>query len=177
MSPLHAPSAALPHSHAPLRRFDVHVESAGDELAIHDPEHGHFHTLNATAASVWLACDGLVETDQIAASLDLPLVSVELALSQLAEAGLLASIQPAGFVTRREALRQLAAAGLIGAVLLPAIASITKIDVANAATCCPAGRFCIPDSTCNKCCAGSFPVGGGMYICLGGAPTDNFVCD
>ena len=49
----------------PRRRDDVHVEELDDEAVLYDPRTGAIHRMDATAYSVWKACDGSRTCDDV----------------------------------------------------------------------------------------------------------------
>jgi len=81
----------------PARRADVVIDDLGDEIVFSDPTDGSAYYLNATACSVWDACDGRSTTRQIAVAMasaydvdaERALADVEAVVVGLAEAGLL----------------------------------------------------------------------------------------
>lgn len=130
----------------PKARHDgLSIERVAHELVVHDSVHGTFHTLNQTAASIWLACDGQTDRGAIASATALPEQTVDAAIAQFGDAGLLmnGATTEAKF-DRRWALR-LAAAGLA----VPVVASISSPD-ASAAISEGAGGpgGCLIDSDC-----------------------------
>lgn len=142
------------HGAWPLARIDLIVmDTPQGELLLHDSALGHFHTLNATAASVWRLCDGRHSANDIAAASGLDRAVAGLALDQLADLGLLAvSPAPSG-LTRRDVVRRLAAAGAIGAIALPVIGSTTAGAV-GAGSACAGNANCDPPLRCiNNVCA------------------------
>lgn len=118
----------------PCRRSNLLTHPAGAETTLFDPELGHFHTLNASAALVWEACDGTRSSSEIAQTTELPHPYVVHALSAFADAGLLVDRSAVVLMNRRETLRQIAAAGILGATVIPAVASITGADSTAAAS-------------------------------------------
>lgn len=142
---------------------DFAVETIGDELIVLDVLSMQYHTLNAEAARVWSACDGVASAASIASALDLPVESVEAAVAQLGEAGLLqARSEEWDSTVSRRRVTKLIAAGLIGAVGLPVIKSITAPDAASADSPPPSlpnevGASCTPASLGGGGCA---PVAG-----------------
>src|SRR5690348_16823049 len=98
------------------RRDGLIVESLDGELLVYDTERDRAHSLNAVAAAVWEACDGLRDAGDIAADADVSEDDVWRALTQLDERRLLDGELPLRMsgpeYSRRQAVRRM---GLIGA--------------------------------------------------------------
>ncbi len=113
----------------PQQIATVHIEHIGTELCLYDWQRKQVHTLNQTAAAVWLRCDGQTSPDQIAQQVQALLgvaqaeELVQLSLRQLAAANLLE--QPAQLLAQRQPLnrRQFLKLGVVAA-LLPVVSSI-----------------------------------------------------
>jgi hypothetical protein len=111
------------------RRDDLVTQHVGAETLLYDEATHQAYCLNATAAAVWAACDGVRGVKAVAAAATVALehpVSeelVEFALVELRRDGLLEArilTESVVFPSRREMLKKLGA----GAVLLPSIAMI-----------------------------------------------------
>lgn len=127
----------------PARRADLETFQSGEELTLFDSRSNHVHALNATSAAIWDRCDGTRDVATLAGELGLPVAVVELALSQFAACNLLQGHSSLPRITRRVAVQRLAAAGFIGALVLPAISSITQATNAGAISCAPNDAPCV----------------------------------
>lgn len=112
--------------HPTARRTDVIVQALGPDLLVYDQRRDAAHSLNATAAFVYVHADGTRSTEELASqlgdALSLPreLAIVEAALSELQAARLLETAVPARrTLARRDAVRL----GLAAAAL-PMVASV-----------------------------------------------------
>ena len=118
----------------PCRIQSVHVESIDDELCVYDILRQRVHSLNHTAAFVWLRCDGRTAPAELAAalsaeaSIDDAEAVVQLTLHELAAAELLvAPLSEVARVSRRDLLRR-----GVSAAAIPAIYSIVAPSPAAA---------------------------------------------
>jgi hypothetical protein len=179
--------------HPRARSSDLTVEAIGEELLVFDAARNRAHSLNATAARVWRACDGNRDVARLAAVCELDAETVELALERLEGCRLLETSRPrldgqAPRVNRRAALRKAALTGAGLGVALPVIRSITAPTAAHAqsiscifapcpggAPCCP-GYFCGSLEICSSFCAsaGSPCAGGNNSCCFGSACVPDF---
>ncbi len=136
------PAASRADRYRPVRNSTISATAVGDEGVLYDPERGHYHSLDAAAASVWFLADGTRDVAQIARDAALTVDTVQLALAEFAGLGLLATQPPA--VDRRRLLTRLAAAG----IAVPIIASITAASpaAADSGACTTDGTACEPPS-------------------------------
>lgn len=141
-------------NHKPLARTDgLVVQEMPDELLVYDVKADKAHCLNATAASVWKACDGALTVADLSASFDAEAGSsrgegvVLLALEQLQENGLLQNPLDLGpSYSRRDLVRGI---GLASLIALPVVASLAMPTSAMAASCmCVSPGDCLVQSTC-----------------------------
>jgi hypothetical protein len=110
------------------------IEAIGDELLVYDTAVSRAHSLNASAAAVFQACDGTRSVGQIATECGLDEELAELALADLVRFGLVADhAGTAQGVSRRAVIRRLAVTGAALGVGVPAIRSITAPTAAMAA--------------------------------------------
>lgn len=155
------PPLAKPKS----RSDDLVVESLSHETLVYDLKRHKAHCLNATAAYIWLRCDGKTSVEEIAQGLasefGLPADPqiVTMALDTLRKARLLESsaLDLVPNQSRRQTLKRIGiAAGL--AALIPAVTSILAPTAALAATqCAQLNQACSPTVLC---CPGLVCVGG-----------------
>jgi hypothetical protein len=111
------------------------TESINDELLVFDSEHNRAHSLNATAARVWQACDGQRDVEELALVCDLDQTTLTLALERLRAAHLLDDdASPSEGVSRRMIIRRSVAAGAALGVAIPVVRSITAPSLAMAAS-------------------------------------------
>ena len=169
------------------RENDVMSERLGDELLLFDASTNRAHSLNATAATVWHACDGTRNREKIAEHCQLDPLAVELALDNLADANLLTDYTPpAQRVSRRTAIRRLALTGATLGIALPVIRTIVAPSAAMAAstaTCSEQGGQC-GGTHGAICCSGLYcktgmchAKGGGRSACSASAQCQSeFVC-
>ena len=123
------------------------VESLDDELVVYDSERNRAHSLNAVAAAVWEACDGVRDPAALAEAAGVTEDDAWRALSQLEERRLLDGELPRRMsgpeYSRRQAVRRI---GLIGASAAFAAPLVKSIVVPTAAQ---AGASCVPlDGQC-----------------------------
>jgi hypothetical protein len=171
--------------HPRARSSDLTVEAIGEELLVFDAARNRAHSLNATAARVWRACDGKRNVAQLAAVCDLDAETVELALERLDGCRLLENSRPrlngeAPRVNRRAVLRKAALTGAGLGVALPVIRSITAPTAAHAQSIscllapCPGGTGCCSSYFCGSLAlCSSFPCGTAGDTCSVG---DNSCC-
>jgi hypothetical protein len=149
-------------SESPLARSEnLLVEELGDELLVYDRGSDEAHSLDATAAAIWRACDGANPVSSIASDLVLEEAVVQSTVEQLGELGLLLpwSFETAGH-SRRALLRHGLVAGAAGVAAVPVIRSIVAPSAAQAQTsmiCAPHNEQCgvIANGTCSSlipCC-------------------------
>jgi hypothetical protein len=189
-----ARSSAIPAARA-LDNFSA-AEVSGGEYVFLDNERLEYHTLNAPAFAVWQLCDGRRTAADISRALattatPLPVEAVEFAAAELGEAGLLESpveTLNAGLTRRR--VVKIAAAGVFGAVVLPAVSSITAPSALANHTCgalgtVPNNGHCVCSSECNSGCCCQTATGEGVCrasnpdgtTCgLGGAGNPQSIC-
>jgi hypothetical protein len=151
--------------HPTRREFGLLRQPLDDELLLFDTERSRAHSLNATAAAVWQACDGERDHEELAAHCGIDEPTLELALARLQAAHLLqgdsartgdgAPAQdsaPAG-VSRRVMIRRSLASGAALGVAIPVIRSITAPTAAMAASNGrikgQAGKRCTNNSQCS----------------------------
>jgi hypothetical protein len=136
------------------------IEAIGDELLVYDTGTSRAHSLNASAAAVFQACDGTRPVEEIGQATGLDADAVALALADLGKSGLLAAYtEPSERVSRRTVIRRLAVAGAGIGVAVPVIRSIVAPSAAMAGSTgrnarnlgeCGAGlSACSPGSTCH----------------------------
>jgi hypothetical protein len=135
------------------RSSELTVEALGDELLVFDTARNRAHSLNATAAQVWRACDGNRTVAQLAVVCDLDPDTVELALERLEGCRLLETTRPrldtgAPKVNRRAVLRKAALTGAGIGIALPVIRSITAPTPAHAGSLICVGEPCLDSTTC-----------------------------
>jgi coenzyme PQQ synthesis protein D (PqqD) len=144
----------------PLARSErVIIEALGDELLVYDLDSDEAHSLNASAAAIWRACDGAVTVAGISARVGLSEAAVRVTLERLAGLDLLA----AGSFTRpthsrRAVLRRGLLAGAAASAAAPLITSIVAPAAAQTTSGCSAD-FGACEQTAD-CCSG--------LICCGG---------
>lgn len=188
----------------PLARSeDLVIENLDDEVLIYDGNNARAHSLGATAARVWRACDGETGIDDLAAALELPRETVLKALGELEGAELLESFGlqivngesgNGNGLTRREMGLRTAKIGA-AAVAAPMLYSIAVPSAAAAAT--PTNAACALYSSdscgqskgacavlgCCCCCqgGGNCKLGGSVTGCssltgCGGTTAPNCAC-
>jgi hypothetical protein len=125
------------HSYRPKAREDgLLVEPMDEELLVFDDERARAHSLNATAARVWRACDGKRDIYALQVECALDEDTLQLALERLRTSRLLDEPEGPSRVSRRVMLRKSAIAGAGIGVALPVIRSITAPSVAMASSTC-----------------------------------------
>jgi hypothetical protein len=130
------------------RREDLIVESLDGELLVYDTERDRAHSLNAVAAAVWEACDGVRDPRAIAAEAGVTEDDVWRALSQLDERRLLDGDLPRRMsgpeYSRRQAVRRVGLIGASAAFAAPLVKSIVVPTAADAGfqSCVPEGQAC-----------------------------------
>ncbi len=148
------------------RRGGVLVEALDEDLLVFDAERQVAHSLNASAARVWEACDGSRSVSELAEECQEDEATVLLALARLREVHLLEqnefqpphqALEPEG-VSRRLMLRKSVVAGAGVGLAIPVIRSITAPSIAMATSGrnpnprnrqpCGVGSPCSPGSTC-----------------------------
>jgi len=163
-SDLHGDEPSTNDSFVPVRRTTGLLESqVGDELVLYDVEDDRAHALNASALSLWRACDGTADVAALAGRLALDPELIWHGLRELDRQGLFISTLPAGTgdrrIGRREMLKKVAVGSAIG-LAVPTILSVIAADPAAAATCKTAGQACTGgQNNCigaaqGNCCAG-----------------------
>ena len=139
----------------PRRREDGLLRQPMDgELLLFDSERNRAHSLNATAAAVWEACDGQRSHEELAAGCGIDEPTLELALDRLRGAHLLDEVEVLQTgVSRRLMIRRSLAAGAALGIAVPVIRSITAPTAAMAATNGrvkgQAGKHCTKTSQCS----------------------------
>jgi hypothetical protein len=125
----------------PLARADdLVIEELGDELLVYDLKGDRAHSLGASAALVWRACDGETKVEALSAKLELDDETVARALLELRECRLLdGEVVADGSMTRRDLGFRTAKLGAAAATL-PMIVSIVAPTAAMAVT--PTEEFC-----------------------------------
>jgi hypothetical protein len=152
------------------RREGLIVETLGDELLVYDSETGRAHSLNAVAAAVWEACDGVRSPAAIAEAVGAIEDDVWRALTQLDERGLLDGTLPRRMsgpeYSRRQAVRRMGLIGASAALAGPLVKSIvvpTAAQAGDQASCVPEGGQCgtydegCDTSTFQPCCPQTDP--------------------
>ena len=127
------------------RRDGLIVESLDGELLVYDTERDRAHSLNAVAAAVWEACDGVRDAKAIAALAGVTEDAVWRALSQLEERGLLDGELPRRMsgpeYSRRQAVRRIGLIGASAAFAAPLVKSIVVPSPADAGV-----QSCVPEN-------------------------------
>jgi hypothetical protein len=164
------------------RREGLIVESLDGELLVYDTERDRAHSLNAVAAAVWEACDGVRDPEAIAAVAGVTEDDVWRALTQLDERRLLDGDLPRRMsgpeYSRRQAVRRMGLIGASAAFAAPLVKSIVVPTAAQAQASCvplngrcgePSGEGC-DTSTFPPCCPAPgvmcFPDEGGHCSCV-----------
>lgn len=166
------------------------VEDFGDELLIYDDTLKRAHSLGATAARVWSACDGSTDIETVAARLDTTETEVRYALDELTALDLLypdksieviqsGKSERSGITRRQMTMRSVkAGAAVVTAPLVysisvnPALAAITPtIHTCELFTTddCGASKGCGAIFGCCCCCQG----GGSCKTCGSIAACEN----
>jgi hypothetical protein len=168
------------------RTEELVVKTVAGEVLVYDLTHHRAHSLNATAAALWRACNGTRSQTEIrmwaAAETGhlLDAAVVDYALRQLDRAGLLAT--PGGVasregvhLTRRDLIRR---GALVGAI--PVVASIVAPTAADAqsAVCLGPAEACSSNAQCcsNICTQGICQCLGPQSACTPGACCPGFDC-
>jgi hypothetical protein len=130
------------HAAIPRARARPDRPGLGDDLLVFDATTNRAHSLNATAAAVWRACDGTRGRDQIAEHCQLDPVAVDMAVNNLADAKLLVEgyARLTERISRRSALRKAALTGAGISIALPVIRSVVAPSAAMAGS--TAGSSC-----------------------------------
>jgi hypothetical protein len=146
------PTAGQILSNPVARTENLAIEELGDELLIYDLDSNRAHSLGATAARVWRACEGRQGPEGIATSTGLDLDTVERALDQLRDAALLAGQSPAydNGMTRRTLTFRAAKMGT-AAIAAPLIVSIAAPTAMAALTPTPEVCLSFTDTSCDAC--------------------------
>lgn len=138
------------------------IQELDDELLVYDLDTDRVHSLNATAAAVFRACDGETTVaelcDALARRLDARDAStleplVHTALSDLERAALL---EPGDLPRFRRSRRDVLRAIGVSALLIPAVLSVTAPTAAQLLSCTPLG---LPPILGRPCCPGLRPQG------------------
>jgi Coenzyme PQQ synthesis protein D (PqqD) len=132
------------------RREGLIVEELDGELLLYDTERERAHSLNAVAAAVWEACDGVRGPKAIAEAAGVTEDAVWRALSQLEERRLLDGELPRRMsgpeYSRRQAVRRMGLIGASAAFAAPFVRSIVVPDPAQAGgpamSCVPLNAQC-----------------------------------
>ena len=148
------------------RRIDALFRRLDDELLVYDSLRCRGHSLNKTAARVWLACDGKTSLGELIegqGSGGMTERTVWLALRRLQRARLLEpdSIQMDILrKTRRDALRKL---GIAAGMMAPLVTSLVIPPAAAAASCFALLHSCTTNA---QCCSGHCGLSGVKLVCL-----------
>ena len=142
------------HERAPRARQEgLVVQPVEDELLVFDSERGRAHSLNATAAAVWQACDGERDRRELATECGIDEDTLELALERLSAAHLVDGAEAPVGVSRRLMIRRTLAAGAALGAAIPVIRSITAPTPAMAMTHHKgkgmAGKHCTHSASCS----------------------------
>lgn len=155
----------MPDQQRPLARSErVIIEALGDELLVYDLDSDEAHSLDASAAAIWQACDGAVTVAEISARVGLSEAAVRLTVERLAGLDLLAagSFTPPA-VTRRAVLRRGLVAGAVATAAAPMITSIVAPAAAQTTSGC-SGEF---ESCADQvCCPGLVCCGENVRLCV-----------
>jgi hypothetical protein len=141
------------------------VRTADGEVVLFDAERVTYHTLNGVAHAIWSRCDRSRSVTALRTLLredgyDLSSEAIELGLLELHEAGLLEPDAGMAELVERRALVKAALAGVAGAVLLPAVSSVSAPVAAE---------------TESQCGESAFPVSGGQ-ACADICQSQGFRC-
>lgn len=117
------------------RSHHLVVEELGDELLVYDLRQNRAHSLGASAARVWRACDGETSVDSLASKAGVDADTVARALTELSKCELLdgGAAQPTNGYTRRDAGVKVAKMGAALAAV-PLIVSVAAPAAAMAVT-------------------------------------------
>jgi Coenzyme PQQ synthesis protein D (PqqD) len=144
------------------RRDGLIVESLDGELLVYDTERDRAHSLNAVAAAVWEACDGVRDATAIAAAAGVTEDDAWRALSQLDERALLDGELPRRMsgpeYSRRQAVRRMGLIGASAAFAAPLVKSIVVPTPTQAGfqSCVPLNAQC-GTPTGEGCNTSTFP--------------------
>ena len=130
------------------RTEDLVVEEIGDELLVYDKLTNIAHSLNATAARVWRACDGYTNTDVLCTKLEMDSETLEQAIDELEYTQLIVP-QPQLGHTRREMTVKVAKYG--AAASIPFVYSVMGPVPMAAATPTPAQCLFYSAGDCDSC--------------------------
>jgi hypothetical protein len=136
----------------PLARSeDLVVEELGDELLIYDLSRDEAHSLGATAARVWKACDGKTKVAELGAQLGVDDETVADALVQLRTCSLLddGPDNENGFTRRALSLRAMKLGA--AAATAPLIVSIVAPTAAMAVTESFCQKLTVTGHGCGEC--------------------------
>jgi hypothetical protein len=160
------------------RSDDLITEQVADELLVYDRSSKRAHCLSATAARVWLACDGKSDLAAISGELDMAPELVREAVDELEAAHLLdrgLEVVNVGsengngkVVTRREMAVRSAKIGA-AAASAPLILSITAPTAMAAATPTQAQCFAFTSGSCGSGSGGCSSIAGCCCCCQGGS--------
>jgi hypothetical protein len=149
----------------PLARSErVIIEALGDELLVYDLDSDQAHSLDASAAAIWRACDGAVTVEGMSARVDLSEAAVRSTVERLAALDLLA----AGSFTRpTHSRRAVLRRGLVAGAAATAVAPLITSIVAPAAAGTTSGCAQLNQSCASQvCCSG--------LVCCGPNPSVRF---
>jgi hypothetical protein len=122
------------------------VEHLDDELLVYDTERNKAHSLNAIAAAVWDACDGVRDPAALAEAAEVTEDDVWRALSQLEERRLLDGHLPRRMsgpeYSRRQAVRRMGLIGASAAFAAPLVKSIVLPNPSQAGF----QQSCVPEN-------------------------------
>ena len=149
---------------------DLVVEEIGDELLIYDKTTNRAHSLSATAARVWRACDGHKNTSILRAELELDSDTLAQALYELRNSSLLQDDPEFGH-TRREMVGKGATLGAAASV--PFIYSVLGPVPMAAATPTPAQCLHYTARNCGSVSSGGCGSICGCCCCCTGCDTSN----
>jgi hypothetical protein len=162
--------------HPLARTHDLVVKSLGDETLVYDVARHRAHSLNASAAALWRACDGRRSVATLATAVraetghSVTDAAVEYGLAALNRARLLAGGVGSGAgMNRRGALRGMAA------VAVPFVVSIAAPVAAQVQSCAAEGASCDANGTPEgNCCPGLLCING-TVLCAN-TPGPNCTC-
>jgi hypothetical protein len=146
------PRTTLHRAVPAARTTDLVTTHSRDEVLVYDQAVHHIHHLNASAAKVWILCDGKRSIGAIAMETGLNPDAVKLALGTLEDAQLLDGPVPSELRSTQSRRTFMKKAAIAGAV--PIIVSVTAPIAAAAAS-----RGC----TCNGPCKVPDGVTDGFY--------------
>jgi Coenzyme PQQ synthesis protein D (PqqD) len=149
----------------PLARSErVIIEALRDELLVYNLDNDEAHSLDASAAAIWRACDGALTVTEISARVGLSEAAVRSTVERLAGLDLLA----AGSFTRpTHSRRAVLRRGLVAGAAVTAAAPLITSIVAPAAAGTTSGCAALNESCVNQvCCSG--------LVCCGSNPSVRF---